>query len=377
MQNILASQTELETLRQRLEAIPDLNKVGLGWLRFSLSISYLDYWKERVKHYFRSELQSRSKGWNGYLESLEGLYSIIIAYSPVMTESERKDLGVVRSPNEGFMTVDIPQSALDSLATEDVLKFWLDVYGCEGLKITRVDNYYDDYCKLISPEEVYQLCRQGRVAIPRFMKMRDWNEFNLRKHRSDGQTIYFGSVKSDKQIRFYDKFAESEGRQNCYRWEVQLKGSMAVAFQDWFADILAEAVNAATLEESAEIIGNAYKQVIKGSISFHQVPEGKEISDLPRNWAARTPLTWWWKELLAGLDPAKLVVQRVQPSLAGTVEWIRHQVTPGLALLRTAFSYWRIPFKEWLDRELEDGEDRWKDRHWKMIQEALITSPAT
>jgi Replication initiation factor len=377
MSILTAASPSVEELRQKLESIPDLNRVGLGWLRFSCSVHHLDYWKEKIVYYFRCPLHNRGKGWLAYLDCLVGGFSTFIGYAPFLTEAERQELGGKQSPNEGYMTVDVPQSALDSLSSEDLCKFLLDVYGCEGVKFRRVDVYYDDYCKIISPEQVQELCKSGRVGVPRIERMRSWEEYNLRKRQADGYTVYFGSPKSGKQIRFYDKFAESDGLQDCYRWEAELKGDRAESFQTWFAEVLGRAVGAATLEETANIITNAYKQVIKGAISFHELPENVDPKNLPQNWATRTPLTWWWKELLAGLEPAKLTVSRVKPSLEGLVAWIRHQVMPGMALLRSVYPNWGILFSSWLDRELEQGEERWSDRHFQMFAQALITSPAT
>jgi phage replication initiation protein len=251
------------------------------------------------------------------------------------------------------------------------------VYGCEGMKFTRVDTYYDDYCKIISPQQVHEACKSGSVGVPRFENMRGWDEFNLQSGSTQGYTVYFGSSKSDKQVRFYDKRAESEGRQDCHRWEVQHTGKQAEAFQEWFCTALTEAMACEDFDASVSRLTDAYKQVIKGAVAFHQMPEGQSIKDRPQNWVARTPLVWWWEELLAGLEPAKLVVNQVAPSLASSVAWFRHQVTPALALIRKVFRHWGIPFTAWNDRELEQGEARWSDRHLKLYQEALITSPAT
>jgi hypothetical protein len=369
--------SDLHSQKQKLEASLNNNKVGLGWLRFTCSVKDLTHWRESIKDYFSVELLPRGKGWNGYLESLQGSYSILIAYTPSFTQAERLVRGIKASPNEGLMTVDIPQSALDSLSGVNLLKLWLDVYGCEGLNLTRVDVYYDDYCKLISPEELHNGCKRGGVGVPQIRNIRGWDEYDLQEGVNKGYTVYFGSNRSSKQIRYYDKFAESGGRQDCYRLEVQLSGDSAKAFQDWFSDAFSESLGLPTLDHSLTAIANAYKRVLKGSISFHEIPVGTTPRELEANWVSRTPYTWWWKELLAGLEPAKLVIERRPPSLAGTVNWIRQQVMPGLALLRSVYQNWGILFGSWLDRELEQGEERWSERHFNLLKEALITSPAT
>lgn len=372
-----SSQTSVDPIQQRLQQIQRENRVGCGWLRYTCSVYYLTYWKKRICEYFHCEIRSRGKGWNGYIESLQGGLGIIIAFTPKLTEKERQELGVKASPNEGYMTVDIPQSALDSLSGLNLFKLWIDVYGCDGLKFTRVDLYYDDYCKVISPEAVHNSCKMGGVAVPRFESMRGFDNYDLQMGRSVGYTVYFGSVKSEKKVRFYDKAQESDGKQNCYRWEIELTGQYAESFGSHFLGVLSDAMDHPALSDSINAIGNAYKALIKGAVTFHEVPIGVHPKDLPKNWAARSPVVWWWDELLAGLEPAKLVLDRVPPSLASAVSWIKSQVAPSLAVIRTVFQNWSIPFTTWLHSLLEESEDRWSDRHWQMIADALITSPAT
>lgn len=378
MEEILIEQSNsVEQVRQRLEAIRDQNRVGCGWLRFSCSIAHLSRWKKLLSDCFRVRFRSQDKGWNGYIHSLAAGYSIIIAYTPVMTHEERQSLGVKKSPNEGHMTVDIPQKALDTLSAVNWLKLWLEFYGCEDIKLKRIDIYYDDYCKIISPEAVHYACKRGGVGVPRMETIRGWDEYDLQKGGNSSYTVYFGSNKSDKQLRFYDKNAESGGKQNCYRWEAELKNAYSKAFQTAFLEVLSNAIAAPTVEASIQLIANYYKSVIKGAIDFKDIPPGKSPSDMEQNWAARSERVWWWEELLGGLEPAKLVLERIPPSLSGAVNWFKSQVESSLALIKTVYQYWGIPFHSWLQQCLEDGERRWSDRHYRMMEEAILTSPAT
>jgi len=373
---MLPSTTAIRKGLQAQESRALNNQVGLGWLRFTTTAANLDYWRERITRYFRCNLRSRGKGWNGYLHSDESCHPIIIAHTPIMTAAQRETLGVKRSPNEGYMTVDIPQSALDSLDGESLFSLWLDVYGCDA-KLTRVDLYYDDYCKIVSPEFVHNAVKRGGVAVPRFSgNVRGWDEYDLAKGVTASYTVYFGSVKSDKQIRFYDKNAESNGQQNCYRWEVQFTGKYAKEFGDSFLDVLSDATGAATMADTITTMTNGYKAHIKGAIAFHEIPPGKVVSELGANWAKRYQVVWWWSELMAGLEPAKLTLKQVKPSLSRAVEWIRSQVAPSLSVIRTAYRHWNIPFTEWLRSLLDEGEDRLGDRHWQMMEDAIMTSPA-
>lgn len=368
---------ETPTRQELQRRIAIENRVGLGWLRFTCSVSYLHYWLKRVKSYFRTTAKSRGKGWNGYLESYGAGMGIMLSFTPNLTQQQRDELGVKRSPNEGYLTVDIPQTALDSLSGLNLYKFLIDVCGCDGLKVTRADIYYDDFTKVISPESLHHQCKQGGVGVPRFENMRGWDEYHLQNGASQGYTLYFGSNRSEKQIRFYDKFHESGGRINCYRWELELKGQYAEKFGEHLMQCIIDSLDCGTLNQSLEFISNCYKELLKGSIAFYDVPPGVRPRDLPRNWAARSRLCWWWAELLAGLEPAKLTLDRVKPSLQRSVEWIVNQVSPSLALIRMMYQHWGIPFHHWLVQQLEKGEERFSDRHFQMIEDAMIVSPAT
>ena len=371
------STTALDELRQKLsDQMRDRNRVGLGWLRFSCDVRYWTYWKKKVQQYFRIKLRSRGKGWQGYLESWEGGLGILIAFTPVMTQAQREALGVKSSPNEGRMTVDFPQSALDSLSDVNNLKLWIDIFGCDDVKFTRNDIYYDDYCKIISPEALHKACKGGGVGVPRFTNLRGWDEYNLQEGKSRGFTVYIGSPKSDRQLRYYDKALESDGKQDCYRLEMQDMGQYAEKFGPYMLEAMQRAMDCADIKDSVAVLRDAYKALLKGAVSFHDIPPGTSQKDLDPNWASRSPQTWWWREMMAGLEPARLTLDRVEPSLQKAVAWMRSQVASSLALIRTVYSHWNMPFNEWLKQVLEEGEGRWRDKHWKMIEEAILTSPA-
>jgi hypothetical protein len=369
--------TSLDTVRERLaHQMRDRNRVGLGWLRFSCSVKHFTYWKKQVQEYFRIKLRSRGKGWQGYLESWEGGLGILVAYTPVLTQAQRESMGIKSSPNEGMMTVDIPQGALDTLSDRKHLGLWIDIFGCEDVKFTRNDIYYDDHCKIISPEALHKACKGGGVGVPRYTNLRGWDEYNLQEGKSRGFTVYVGSCKSDRQIRYYDKTLESEGKQDCYRLEMQDTGQYAEKFGPYMLETLQRALDCRDIKDSVAVLRDAYKALLKGAISFHEIPEGVAQEDLPQNWAKRSPQTWWWQEMMAGLEPAKLTLDRVEPSLQKAVAWMKSQVAPSLAQIRTVFSHWNIPFGEWLKQLLEEGENRWRDKHWKVMEEATLTSPA-
>lgn len=352
------------------------NRLGLGWLRFSCNLNHLSYWISQIKHLFRCELYPRGKGWNGYSDSLTGNFSILIAYTPIIDAEQKRREAIASSPNEGMMTVDIPQSAIESLNYRAFLELWRAIYSIDGLKFTRVDVNFDDYQKVISPEALHNRCKLGGVGVPRYENMRGWDEFDLKNGVSAGYTLYFGSNKSEKQIRFYDKSQESKGKLDCYRWEVELKGEYAQKFGESMIDALGAAIDEKTLTHTIERISKFFRQIIRGSIDFREIPLATATKNLPRNWAARMPVCDFWAELMDRIEPAKLVLDKIEPTLQSTVNWLIHQVTPALALIKSCYGYWGMPFNVWLNDALDKGKERWKQKHEKLFRESTIISPA-
>lgn len=365
-------QTSREALAKRLALN---NRVGLGWLTFSCSVDFLDYWLERIEPFFRGAPKPLDKGWNGYPLSYGAIHGIVIAFAPVLTQDQRDSIGAERSPNEGRMTVNLPQSALDSLRPEDVLRFWLAVFGCEP-KFSRADVYYDDYCKIMPPEQLHKSLKRGGIAVPRFVHVRGWDEYHHQKGEGKGFTVYIGSSRSEKQIRHYDKFQESGGKQDCHRLELQVRKTYAEAFGKYMESVVNEACNQATNEAALEAIANGYKSVIKGQVDFREIPRGMAPSELPRNWASRSKKPWWWQEMLAGLEPAKLVRDVVKPSMERRKAWIEGQVFKPVAVYLKSRGLWGMPVWAYLKSGLEEAEERFTKKDLDMLHEAMITSPA-
>jgi phage replication initiation protein len=274
------------------------------------------------------------------------------------------------------MTIDIPQAALDALSGMQLIKLLLAIKGCDGFRCRRLDVYYDDFCKIISPEAVDNLLQRGGVGVPRYEKVRPISQRNLQTGVSNGYTLYFGSPKSQKQVRFYDKAAESDGRRNCYRWEVQYDDEYAEAGLQHLLEALVHGFELGDVDDCVSCIANAMKSLIAGAISFHEIPLGTVPRELGTNWAARSPLTWWWKEILQGLEPAKLTLEQRRPSLEKQIDWIRSQVAPSLAVVKAVFEFWNVPFNSWLKQVLEDGAERWSKQHEVVIETAFQSSPA-
>lgn len=354
-----------------------IGEIALGWLRFTVSSSHYEAIVNFLATHFSTEVKPRHKGWSGYLFSWEAAYSILMGMTPILTQAQREEMGIKKSPNEGYLTVDIPQSAVETLSAEQTWKLWLDLAAFDDLKLSRIDIYYDDFTKSLKPVQLEEQIRLREIAVPKVQSMRFFSKFDLAKQKRDGGTVYLGSSQSDKQVRIYDKEAESGGEKKCHRLEMQLVNDKAKAFWQLILEALERGLDCSSSDESGSHIIDTYRQVLVGEIDFREVPQNHANIPLPRNWATRFNRPIWWANIVNGIAGAKLVVRRIKPTLASEVSWIRKQVMPALALVKTAYKNWGIPWQAWLSRELEKGEERWQDRHWKILEEVMVHSPQT
>lgn len=94
-----------------------------------------------------------------------------------------------------------------------------------GVTCSRIDIAVDDYSKELQYSDINQALVDGNYTGFRAGKVtiNHGGEFQ-------GFTVTMGSRDSEKFVRFYDKFSESHGRLDCYRWELEYKGDMAQAF---------------------------------------------------------------------------------------------------------------------------------------------------
>lgn len=163
-------------------------------------------------------------------------------------------------------------------------------------------------------------------------------------------SIYFGSRKSDRFVRIYDKRAErlaagaDPGPDPWIRVEMVLRDDHAAAV----ADLL--------LEQDGEL--EPFREMLHQYIDFKSPVAGDS-----NRW--RWPTVSWWAAFLGNVGKRRLGVAPLVMTLEGLSRWVERQVAPGLAVLarHKAFGVVR------LFGLMRDAEDRWKPRH-----RALLTS---
>ena len=86
--------------------------------------------------------------------------------------------------------------------------------------LSRIDLCLDDFTKTFRPHDYLRWLEAGHIS----------HNFKARAFfvaANGGETLYFGKMRSDKFLRIYDKFIESDGAVDSVRYEFELHGRPA------------------------------------------------------------------------------------------------------------------------------------------------------
>jgi|SRR6476646_3511005 len=354
---------------------PTAHSLGLGWFRFTVPVSCLDHWVSYLAQIFNFNPDNffPGGGWNGYSNSLRFPGGLLLAYEPP-SDDDRP------APNSGKLTVDIPQSFLDMLSGKKIWDLFLESIAYDA-KWKRLDFYFDDYRKIIHPNELRRQLYECECVSPRVKMVRRFDEFDLHERRlllrkglpleETSNTLYIGSRKSGKMLRFYVKDALRN------RFEIEFKDSYASGVQKFISDRLIDDdfwADFGSGESAFDFwFGAIASKLIKGAFAFYHVPVPSEI---PANISRDLELAPWFVEFLGDVEGARIRLQYIPPSLESKVIWIQHQVMKSLAMVRAVRRFWNVPWITWLDEGLIAAESRWNKRDLALMNKALLTSPA-
>jgi hypothetical protein len=210
----------------------------------------------------------------------------------------------------GDVRVSIPGAASSSVPNErlwQLAKFFSNrFYHC-----TRLDIAIDDYNRDLPLDAIALAGEAGDYSGASECR---WFRRKRRGEYGVGQTIYFGSSQSDKQIRIYDKAMESNGSIDSVRYEVQWRAQMAQKAFEAYTDA---ASSANGLQATAGLAIGAMVFVRRTSTVL-----------------SRCPLYDWWQKFIDAVgEPLKMRIPSIQAMISTKISWIENQVSGTLALI--------------------------------------------
>ncbi len=296
---------------QNEEKRSKISRIGVHWLRGSFPKQFMDDILALLQDYF-GEPNPQNKGRWYYKKSYLFANNVTIQY---YDEMEDKEYAAMMN---GRFTVDIPGRALDELKPDDII-FIVNRLKHFGFSCTRVDIFFDDAERIITPRELQPLADLNHMTG--FLRGRIERDTGHYADNEDMMTFgRRGNIGSGSYLRVYDKTAESDGVIDAIRWELELSNKKAKKFfsriSAGYGDIL--------------IFETHIREVIGGCIDFRD----KSVGD--KN-LGRCPRYSFWERILSMLGAAKITIERVKTAVDRAKKWIFRQTIGSLQMCHEVF----------------------------------------
>ncbi|MED4351733.1 replication initiation factor domain-containing protein [Schinkia azotoformans] len=227
---------------------------------------------------------------------------------------------------------------------------------------TRIDIAVDDFKGFFTIKSMVRRIKNEEL-VSKFKQARNVENIEIRTGEVRGVTLYFGSSKSDIQIRMYDKLSERldtnyrvpEDITFWNRTEVQARNKKAQEI----AEILAK-------EDQGEIsIGKTVCGILKYYLRF--TVKSKDTNK------SRWKTAPFWEKFLAGVDELPLTTITGVSTIEDKENWLRRNAAPSLAVVYEAYS----GDMEQIEKFIYEGLARLKAKDYDMINQFKALKTAT
>ena len=255
-----------------------------------------------------------------------------------------------RRPNE--IHVDLSGGLVSALTLEQIAGLLKWVHEQQG-HVTRIDCALDDRAGRVPVATIRQAVADGHCVTRAAQVRQIVSNMTRGTGATTGETMYFGSPRSQTLLRIYDKRLElhSKERENWQdygvRWELEFKKDRA--------QLCARALT--NLDEAD------WKECVVGLlrtyVNFRQVPKDAEEEE-----RYRAPMLEWYALLTEGFQKGRLAQEKQVQTLQNVKGWVSDTLTPMLAVICATPGG-----EEWLQQEIVRGISRWKDRHRNLLKQ--------
>lgn len=321
--------------------VVDYNRFGLGWLSFTYhraegidAYASVVHFAKTLTKFTSPHLEKTKAGVNGYAQARVYVDGVIIAWS-----ADREDI-----------FVNIPQTALDRIKGPRLARLLYWFGALSHFHVTRLDVYFDDYSKGLSPAvfETELLAGNYPGRATQWSVMESFDKDTL-----EGYTVYVGSQHSEFRVRCYDKSLESQGKYDCNRLEFQLRADTARTF-----------FNALVYSPFPEWGQRAFSLLLS-KFDFC-VRSGKRNLKTSRR-------VQWWADFVAAADCLRWRVESKEARFIRTIAWMESALPAQLALLAELIG--PVGLSDWVDAMLVDGNSRLTARHHALLADLKSQMP--
>jgi len=319
--------------------------VSVHWIAGTCPTNKLTYAIACIDRAFFGGFEKFDYGLYRYDRSIrfEAFDGLAIYYDGNKARSE----GVHR----GRFTIVIPGKALDSLTPERMRSLMWELTDKLLFTATRIDVYWDDFERRITPSEVARHARAGNFAGYRLYELSGRKMAVGGEVESISDMVTFGcrgKAGSGRFLRVYDKNLESKGLRDCIRWEVEFTKSRAKQVMVFLA-------SSRGLPEFTSLIA----ALVGGSIDFIERPAGVSRGNIDR-----MKRLDWWQEILDVIGQSIVRNRKRHTSIEASKAWME-SISSTLGMVKIAMG--DVGFYEWIREVTEVGKDKMKSRHHAML----------
>jgi hypothetical protein len=258
-------------------------------------------------------------------ESLSDGQRFAEAHGRRIKQRQQRALDHVDDGSVRTVGLEIPGTAVEML--DDYAFICL----CIGLDVhhfhcSRIDAFFDDAERLITPSGLHSLVATGRQDYCKFKSESILSRQTI-EHGLVRDEVQFGTRGSEgagKYLRFYDKALESKGEINVCRWEVEFSDQYA---RELFRRLVATYGPHWTEEKTARAIGSAIGGAIDFRINLH---DGNPHVDRHERYP-------FWQQIVDRLGCVPMKIKRQGKDVECADRYIHQQVAGTLQMLRLAY----------------------------------------
>ena len=179
------------------------------------------------------------------------------------TRIELTEVGSTNSRNPGMTVLTLPGAAFYcSEVSSWVTQLWR-LTQKDGFRwFSRLDLQNTELDPQWDADRVFKAVDDRKVWVKGFSRCRPYREADAAGNCPDGLTIYWGSPRSEKQGRSYDKAKQLGWKTPAIRDEIQLRGDWAHSTGRALAEALHNSFGSAAM-------GEAVEQLVAGSLNQH------------------------------------------------------------------------------------------------------------
>ncbi|WP_320443621.1 replication initiation factor domain-containing protein [Bacillus cereus] len=218
---------------------------------------------------------------------------------------------------------------------------------------TRLDVAVDDFDGLFTIKGLVRKIK-NKELVSKFKKARNVEDIEIKTGEVRGVTLYFGSGKSDIQIRMYDKLSERKDNNYNVAEDIEVWNRTELQLRDEKATHVANIL--AHKEDSEESIGETVCAILKHYLRF--TVKGNDSNR--RRWKTAP----FWDKFLGKVEALPLTTIIEDKTVFDKHEWLRKQIAPSLALVYQAYG----EDMEQIEKIVKEGCQRLKGKDYDMIR---------